>query len=125
MSAIRGFKIGNSIYKYEDTNIAEEFNNEKIYKNGDYVINFDDGQLYRYVGSEPSSGNWDSSKWESSVLSQEIDEFIIVSDTQPEATSNKIWVKETQPDEIEVPSYEDFLALERRVTALEQALQQN
>ena len=73
MSAIRGFKIGDNVYKYEDTNIAEEFNNEKTYKNGDYVINFNDGCLYKYINSEPSSGNWNSANWEKSTLLEEIE----------------------------------------------------
>lgn len=48
MSVIKKFKVGNEFYHYLDENIAPEFDNTKSYQTGDYVINPEDGLLYKF-----------------------------------------------------------------------------
>lgn len=116
MSVIKGFKIGNDIFYYQDLNLAEEFSVNKTYKIGDYAVNSNNGKLYRCISPITIAGAWDNNKWEETTLSQEIDELVIVNDNEPQAPSNKIWIPETQPEGVEVPTNEEFEGLVNQVT---------
>ena len=46
--------------------------------------------------------------------------MVVVSDSRPANQKyNKIWIKETADAEIEIPTYEEFAALQERVERLE------
>ena len=61
MPAIKGFKIGNNAYDYQDPNLAAEFSTEATYKIGDLIFN--DGKLYRCLNNITTAGAWNSNDW--------------------------------------------------------------
>lgn len=55
MAVIKGFEVNNTIYYYQDENIAKDFSENITYNVGDYV--FHDGTLYRFT-ADHAAGAW-------------------------------------------------------------------
>jgi hypothetical protein len=84
------------------------------YEYGEYVLY--NGAMYRCISTTGASGTWDSTKWMSVSVGDELASFIIISDTQPTETSNKIWIKESSAqDPVQIPTMAEFSALESDV----------
>ena len=84
------------------------------YEYGEYVLH--NGEMFRCISTTGASGTWDSTKWTSVSVGDELASFIIISDTQPTETSNKIWIKDTaSQDPVQVPTMTEFSALESDV----------
>ena len=87
------------------------------YEYGEYVLY--NGAMYRCTSTTGASGAWDSTKWTSVSVGDELASFIIISDTQPTETSNKIWIKDTaSQDPVQVPTMTEFNALESDVVGI-------
>lgn len=50
------------------------------------------------------------------------EDSVIISDTQPTSTDNKLWVDDDVGTGVQIPTYAELQALEARVAALETAL---
>lgn len=48
-----------------------------------------------------------------------LENLVVVSDTQPESESNKLWIEDQAEEEIEVPTYEEFEAVSNAINANE------
>ena len=84
------------------------------YEYGEYVLH--NGEMFRCISTTGASGTWDSTKWTSVSVGDELASFIIISDTQPTETSNKIWIKESSAqDPVQIPTMTEFSALESDV----------
>lgn len=90
------------------------------YTIGQYVVYAHD--LYRCIGNT-TGGTWDSTKWEKVQLANEVDNLIVVSDTQPVDNATKLWVKpassavSADSRSVEVPTYEEFEGVKNSITS--------
>ena len=103
---------GNRIPEISDLEniIAQEYSVSSTYSIGDYCIRevSDEIKLYRCIVAITVSESWDSDHWEEIDLSSAVENIVLVQDSQPTASVNKIWMKETTPDPIEIPKMSDI-----------------
>lgn len=107
--------------------IAPTFEQRQIYGVGEYV--YYEGKLYRFLQKHESGEAWSSS---STKVSQEYLTIQINSDikklqtdmnniikiggtTQPTESVNKLWVRDKEEDQVQVPTYGEFLELQSKV----------
>lgn len=93
--------------------IADAYSTSSAYSVGDYVIH--DGTLYKCVVAIPSGENWNSAHWTEASLTGDMSDFgetvdnvVLVQDAEPTNPKNKIWLKETTPEGVQIPTYSEF-----------------
>lgn len=135
MSVVNGFQVGSDTLKYNYESLENyntpEFSASSTYNVGDYVMH--EGKLYRCTTEITTAAAWDSSKWTAAVLANDVrdnsadcdglvDHLIEVTDVEPTSDYNQIWIPETLPSGVQVPTYTEFTALEDRVDDVEEAV---
>ena len=135
MSVVNGFQVGSDTLKYNYESLENyntpEFSASSTYAVGDYVMH--EGKLYRCTTAITTAGAWNSSKWTAAVLTDDVrdnsadcdglvDHLVEVTDTEPTSDYNKVWIPETLPTGVQVPTYAEFTALEDRVDDVEEAV---
>ena len=106
MPTIKGFKVGTDTYLYEDQNIAEEFSTTKTYKVGNYVINSDDGLLYRCHTAVTTKGGWTgAANWINVKAIGDTDTTLSISGMIPDSgvTGNEIRMLKNVIDDTFIP----------------------
>ena len=93
--------------------IADAYSTSSAYSVGDYVIH--DGTLYKCIVAIPSGENWNSAHWTEASLTGDMSDFgetvdnvVLVQDAEPTNPKNKIWLKETTPEGVQIPTYSEF-----------------
>ena len=135
MSVVNGFQVGSDTLKYNYESLENyntpEFSASSTYAVGDYVMH--EGKLYRCTTAITTAAAWNSSKWTAAVLTDDVrdnsadcdglvDHLVEVTDTEPTSDYNKVWIPETLPTGVQVPTYSEFTALEDRVDDIEEGV---
>lgn len=95
--------------------IASTYSSSSTYAVGDYVLY--SGQLYRCTTAISTAEAWTSAKWTAVALGDDVtdlksafDDLIIISDEQPTAENNKIWIDSTSTS-VQVPTMDEYNVL--------------
>ena len=105
---------GISSARFENINniIAPEYDPQKTYNIGDYIVQSD--KLYKCIYRISTPQTWIPENWLEVKLGPEITELrnnvVAVSNTQPTNENNRIWVKPDNND-IKIPLVEDVMML--------------
>ena len=111
---------GNTVPEISDLEniVADEYSTSGTYSVGDYcmrTVSTESGgvittetKLYRCISAISVAESWTPAHWEEVDLSSSIENLVLVQNSQPATTANKIWLKETTPEGINVPTMTDI-----------------